>query len=103
MYTLQALWTMARERLDVLTIVFANRRYRILEVEIRRTGATAVGAVADSMMDLSNPMLDWVKLSEGHGVEACRASTSRQFADQLESALHQRGPKLIEVVVSGAV
>ena len=65
MYTMQSLWTMAREHLDVTVVILANRRYRILDVEMRRTGAGAVGPRADRMLDLSDPAPDWVRLSEG--------------------------------------
>ncbi len=65
MYTLQSLWTMAREHLDVVVVILANRRYRILEIETRRTGAGEIGPKANDMMDLTRPQLDWVKLAEG--------------------------------------
>lgn len=99
MYSLQALWTMAREKLDVVTVIFANRRYRILDVEMRRTGTASIGARADEMIDIARPALDWVRLSEGLGVEASRASTTAQFQDQLRVALASRGPRLIEAVL----
>lgn len=99
MYTLQSLWTMARENLDVVTVVFANRRYRILDVEMKRTGANGVGPAANAMIDIGRPDLDWVKLSEGHGVEAARARTAGEFADQFGSAMKRRGPVLIEAVI----
>ncbi len=99
MYTLQALWTQARERLDVTTVIFANRSYAILNVEMARVGARNVGPRALSMLDLHNPELDFVKLAEGLGVEASRAETIAAFDDQFASAMAGRGPKLIEVVV----
>jgi acetolactate synthase-1/2/3 large subunit len=99
MYTLQALWTMARERLDVVTVIFANRRYRILDIEMKRTGATGAGPVANDMMDLTRPNLDWVKLAEGHGVEASRAATADEFIDQFAAAMKHPGPRLIEAVL----
>jgi acetolactate synthase I/II/III large subunit len=99
MYTLQALWTMARERLDVVTVIFANHRYRILDVEMQRTGARGFGPRADSMLSLADPQLDWVALSKGNGVEAHRAATAREFAVQFERAIHARGPALIEAVI----
>jgi len=70
LYTPQSLWTMARERLDITIVILANRRYRILEIEMQRTGAGAVGPRAGQMIDLSHPELDWVKLAEGFGVQA---------------------------------
>lgn len=99
MYSLQALWTMARENLDVVTVIFANRRYRILDVEMRRTGAAAIGPRADEMIDIARPALDWVRLAEGLGVEASRASTVEQFKDQFGSALRAAGPRLIEAIL----
>jgi acetolactate synthase I/II/III large subunit len=99
MYTLSALWTMARERLDVVVVVFANRRYRILDVEMERTGARGFGAVADSMIDIGRPDLDFVRLSQGMGVEATRASTAQEFIDMFAAAMRERGPRLIEAVL----
>ncbi|MEE4300973.1 MAG: acetolactate synthase large subunit [Pseudomonadales bacterium] len=99
MYTVQALWTMAREQLDVTTVVFSNRKYAILQVEFMRVGAHNPGPKAMSMLDLSNPELDWTKLAEGMGVEASRATTVAEFADQFSSAVNHRGPRLIEAVI----
>ncbi len=99
MYTLQALWTMAREKLNITVVVFANRRYRILDVEMKRTGSGALGTLADSMLDIGRPALDWVKLAEGCGVEGARATTTREFADQFSDALKANGPRLIEAVL----
>jgi acetolactate synthase-1/2/3 large subunit len=99
MYTLQALWTMARERLDVVTVIFANRSYAILNIELQRVGAGAGGPKALSMFDLSNPALDWVQLARGMGVEATCAETAEAFSAQLESAMRARGPRLIEARV----
>ena len=99
MYSLQALWTMARENLDVLVVVFANRRYRILDVEMQRTGAGPIGWKADRMLDLSGPELDWVALARGHGVEAVRAESLPEFTAFVMSAFNRRGPFLIEAVI----
>ena len=79
MYTLQSLWTMARERLDVTVVILANRRYRILDIEMRRTGAGKVGPRADEMIDLTRPEPDWIKLAQGFGVQAARAATADEF------------------------
>jgi acetolactate synthase-1/2/3 large subunit len=98
MYTLQALWTMARENLDVLVVIFANRRYRILDIEMARTGANGFGRIANDMIDISRPDLDWVKLSEGCGVAATRALTNKEFTDQIRDAMKRRGPRLVEAV-----
>jgi acetolactate synthase-1/2/3 large subunit len=99
LYTAQALWTMARERLDVVVVILANRRYSILDIEMRRTGVAQIGPRANDMMDLTRPDLDWVKLSEGFGVEAARATTVDQFAQRFQAALRQRGPSLIEAIL----
>jgi acetolactate synthase-1/2/3 large subunit len=100
MYTLQALWTMARERLDVTIVILANRRYRILDIEMRRTGAGAVGARADEMIDLTNPAPDWVSLAQGFGVEATRAGTADEFIREFGAAMRERSPRLIEAALA---
>jgi acetolactate synthase-1/2/3 large subunit len=99
MYTLQALWTMARERLDVVTVIFANRRYRILEIETERTGAGAPGPRARAMMDIGRPVLDFVRLAEAQGVRACRAATAETFTAAFREAVSAPGPALIEAVL----
>ncbi len=99
MYTIQALWTQAREKLDVTTVIFANRAYAILNIELSRVGALNVGPKALSMLDLRNPELDFVKLAEGLGVEASRAETLEDFDAQFSAAMNQKGPRLIEVVL----
>ncbi len=98
MYTVQALWTMARERLDVTTVIFANRSYGILNIELQRVGAEA-GPQALSMLDLGNPDLDWVSLAAGMGVEAVRVDSIDAFRDAFASAMAQSGPRLIEAVL----
>ena len=99
MYTLQSLWTQARERLDVVTVLFANRAYKILRGELRQMGIADPGPKAVAVMDLGNPNLDWVKLAEGMGVPGSRAGTCEEFIDQLRDAIRTRGPRLIEVIV----
>jgi acetolactate synthase-1/2/3 large subunit len=99
MYTLQSLWTMARERLDVTVVILANRRYRILDIEMRRTGAGAVGPRADRMLDLTDPQPDWIRLAEGFGVHAVRAATADEFIREFGAAMRQPGPRLIEAVL----
>ncbi|MET3777582.1 acetolactate synthase large subunit [Rhizobium alvei] len=98
MYTLQALWTQARENLDVVTIIYANRSYKILVEEMKGVGAE-IGKSAASLFDLANPALDWVRLAEGMGVEATRAETVAQFDSALTAALKAKGPRLIEAVI----
>src|SRR3546814_10210075 len=91
MYTLQALWTMAREQLDVTTIVFNNFSYAVLNMELARVGATAEGDKARDMLDLQRPDLDFVSLATDMGVSAHRATTSEEFIDQLKAALATPG------------
>lgn len=99
MYTLQSLWTQARERLDVVTIICANRRYAILDLELTRVGAGNAGPKALSMLDIGNPDLDWVALAQGMGVEAERARDCAEFARAFEDAMKHKGPRLIEAVL----
>ncbi len=99
MYTLQALWTQAREQLDVTTIVFANRKYLILHVEFARVGAHDPGPKAMSMMDLTNPELNWVSLAAGMGVPGWRVTTAEEFNEALAASLSEPGPSLIEAMI----
>jgi acetolactate synthase I/II/III large subunit len=99
MYTLQALWTQAREGLDVTTIIFNNGSYAILGMELGRVGAEAAGAAARSLLDLSRPDLDFVALAGGLGVPASRARTAGELAAQLRRSLAEPGPYLIEAVL----
>lgn len=99
MYTLQSLWTQAREKLDVTTVIFANRSYAILNIELMRVGAENPGPKALSMLDLHNPELDWVHLAQGMGVNAMRAETAEEFAEQFAACMKEKGPHLIEAVI----
>ena len=99
MYTLQSLWTMARERLDVTIVILANRRYRILDIEMRRTGAGPVGPRAEQMIDLTNPAPDWIRLAEGLGVPGTRTASADEFIAEFGAAMRERGPRLIEAVL----
>jgi acetolactate synthase-1/2/3 large subunit len=98
MYTAQALWTQARERLDVVNLVFANRSYAILNLEMQRVGADP-GDQARAMLSLDDPAINWTSLAQSMGVEASRAETVTEFRDQLASAMKMRGPRLIEIVL----
>ena len=98
MYTVQALWTQARERLDVTTIILSNRKYQILLGELANVGANP-GRTALEMMDLGNPDLNWPRLAEGMGVEAARTDTADGLADLLASSLGRPGPFLIELLI----
>jgi acetolactate synthase I/II/III large subunit len=99
MYTLQSLWTQAREGLDVTTIVFANRSYAILNLELSRVGVEAPGPKARDMLDISRPDLDFVALAKGMGVDAVRPADAAELTDALERALAEPGPHLIEAVL----
>jgi acetolactate synthase-1/2/3 large subunit len=98
MYSLQALWTQAREKLDVVNVVFANRRYAILQGELTAVGAQP-GPASRELFDLARPEIRWTKLAEGMGVEAARVETLEAFADVFASACARRGPFLIEFVL----
>ncbi|HEY2640401.1 MAG TPA: acetolactate synthase large subunit [Streptosporangiaceae bacterium] len=99
MYTASALWTHAREQLDVTTVIFSNRSYAILMMELARTGAPTTGKTARDLLDLSRPTIDFVALASGMGVPAAKALTTAEFAAQLRKALAEPGPHLIEVVL----
>jgi acetolactate synthase-1/2/3 large subunit len=99
MYSLQALWTMAREKLDVVTIICANRSYNILNIELSRVGALNPGPRTLAMLDLRDPVIDFVRQAEGMGVEASRAETTEAFAAQFADAMSRPGPRLIEAVL----
>jgi acetolactate synthase I/II/III large subunit len=95
MYTLQALWTQARENLDVVNVIFANRVYKILYGELRATGVMP-GRASDTLFDLGRPDLDWLTLARGMGVEGVYVETLELFADAFRAACRRRGPFLIE-------
>jgi acetolactate synthase-1/2/3 large subunit len=99
MYTLQSLWTQAREGLDITTIVFANRKYQILLGEFNGVGAGEPGQRALDMLNLDRPALDWVSLAKGMGVPARSVATADDFNKALADAMAEKGPKLIEVVM----
>jgi acetolactate synthase-1/2/3 large subunit len=99
MYTIQSLWTMAREQLDVTVVIFNNRSYAILNIELERVGARAGGPKAKSQLDLSGPDIDFVQIAAGLGVPAERVDTAEQLLASLERAAAERGPRLIEVLV----
>jgi acetolactate synthase-1/2/3 large subunit len=99
MYTASALWTHAREGLDITTVIYSNRAYAILNMELERTGAPVTGTTARDLLDLSRPDLDFTALARGMGVPASRASTTAEFADQLRRALAEPGPHLIEAAL----
>lgn len=94
-YTLQALWTQAREKQNVINVVFANHSYLILNFELARVGAGEPGPAAQQMLSLDEPKMDWVKLAEGFGVPGQRARTAGEFDAALVKALEDGGPQLI--------
>jgi acetolactate synthase-1/2/3 large subunit len=99
MYTLQALWSIARENLDVTTVIFANRTYGVLIGEANNVGAGPLGARALDMLEIGRPDLNWVHLAEGMGVPAKRVTDLESLARHLADNLRTPGPSLIEVVV----
>lgn len=99
MYTVQALWTQAREGLNVTTLLCNNRSYRILQVELARSGVTEPGRKAKSLMSLASPDIDWVALARGMGVPAVRAQTADELVSELERAFSQPGPSFIEMML----
>jgi acetolactate synthase-1/2/3 large subunit len=99
MYTIQALWTMAREQLDVTVVIFNNRSYAILNIELERVGAREGGPKAKSQLDLAEPPLDFVAIAEGQGVPAVRPESGEELVAALERAVAEPGPHLIEAVV----
>lgn len=105
LYTVQALWTLARETLDVVTLVFVNHAYKILRIELQRTGANAAegqsAPAVDAMLGLGNPEIDWVKVSEGFGVPAEAVSDIAGLDEALARAMAGRGPRLIACLMPG--
>jgi acetolactate synthase-1/2/3 large subunit len=103
MYTLQSWWTMAREGLDVTTIICNNGSYAVLNMELNRVGADGAGPKARAMLDISGPDLDFVALAKGMGLTASRATTAEEFNDQLARALATPGPSVVEAVVPSII
>ncbi len=99
MYTIQALWTMVRESLDITTVVMNNGSYAVLNMELNRVGAEAGGPKAREMLDLHGPDLDFVSIARGMGVDAVRVDDSEDFADELARCFDEPGPHLIDATV----
>jgi acetolactate synthase-1/2/3 large subunit len=99
MYTMQALWTQARESLNVTTVLCNNHSYRILQVELARAGVTEPGRKARSLTDLSNPDIEWTSLARGLGVASVRVETAEALMRELERSLATPGPSLIEMIL----
>ncbi len=100
MYTLQSLWTQAREGLRVVTLICANRGYKILELELARAGISGPGPRSRALVDLARPRLDWAQLARGMGVDARSVETVAALRDALARAFSEPGPHLIELVMA---
>ena len=99
MYTIQALWTQAREGLNVTNIIFSNKAYAILQVELERVGALETGDRATSMLSLDNPEINWVSLANSLGVPAKKTLTVEEFHKAFSDGISSEGPSLIEIVI----
>jgi len=99
MYTVQGLWTLARENLDVTVVIFANHSYRILGIELGRTGSGPPGVAAKGLLNIGDPNIDWVQLARGLGLPAVRCTDAEGFDSAFEAAMGQTGPSLIEVAL----
>ena len=100
MYTLQALWTQAREGLNVTNVIFSNRAYQILRMEFAGVGAgVAPGPRASAMMSIDNPVLDFAAMAKGMGVPSRRAGTCEELIAALQGYLREPGPSLIDVIL----
>jgi acetolactate synthase-1/2/3 large subunit len=99
LYTVQSLWTQARENLHVVNVICANRSYRILRVELARAGIAEPGPKALSLTDLARPPIDWISLARGFGVPGERVEQAEDLTRTLERALAEPGPHLIEAVL----
>jgi acetolactate synthase-1/2/3 large subunit len=97
-YTVQTLWSMAHEALDVVVLIAANHQYAILRKELRR-GGDALGAKVEALTALDNPRIDWTSLARGYGVPASRATTAEELTEQLRAGFSRRGPLLIEMAL----
>jgi acetolactate synthase-1/2/3 large subunit len=101
LYTIQSLWTQAREQLDVVNVVFANDMYRILQIELQRAGIERPGPQGQALTDLDQPSVDWGAIAKGFGVPWSRADDATGLHQQLQRAIATPGPSLIEVRVPG--
>jgi acetolactate synthase-1/2/3 large subunit len=100
LYTVQALWTQAREGLHVITLICSNRSYKILQLELSRAGITSYGDNARALTELNAPPINWVSLSRGFGVPAVAVDTVEGLARELRVGLAESGPRLIEMVLA---
>lgn len=97
MYTIQSLWTQAREGLNITTVIFANRTYAILKAEYANMGAGTPGAQAMAMIDIDRPTIDWVAMAKSMGVPALAVETAEDFTRAMQNSARESGPSLIEV------
>ena len=97
MYTIQSLWTQARENLKITTIIFANNQYAILKAEYANMGAGTPGPQAMAMIDIGRPTIDWVAMAKSMGVPGTSVATAEDFCTALQRSCNESGPKLIEV------
>jgi acetolactate synthase-1/2/3 large subunit len=100
LYTVQALWTHAREALNITTLVLSNRRYNALQVHLAHAGVATTGPVVRAVTELEHPRIAWVQVAEGFGVPAVSVTTSEALASQLRIAFAEAGPHLIEAVLA---
>ena len=99
MYTVQSLWTMARENLDIVILIFANQSYKILQGELKNVGVTNPGKSAIEMLSLKNPELDWTSISKGMGVDAVKVDNIEDLVKYFKYGIKENGPFLIEVLI----
>ncbi len=100
MYTVQSLWTIAREQLDITVVVFVNRNYAILQFEYANaTGSNELGPIARDMLNIADPDIDYSALAIGMGINACRVTDLGGFIKEFGAAMANHGPRLIEVIL----
>ena len=99
MYTVQSLWTMARENLDIVVLIFANQSYKILQGELTNVGVDNPGKSAMEMLSLKDPALDWISMSKGMGVDAVKVENIEDLVKYFKHGLKEKGPFLIEVLI----
>ncbi|MFT7685792.1 MAG: acetolactate synthase-1/2/3 large subunit [Candidatus Azotimanducaceae bacterium] len=99
MYTIQSLWTMVRENLDICVVIFANRKYQILQVELSRVGAQSMNKQTLDVLNLDNPELNFSNIAQGMGMNAVRVETTEDFNNHYEKAMNTKGPFLIEAII----
>ncbi len=102
-YTVQALWTLAREELNVVTVILSNRKYQSLYSELARMGHESPGRNARAMLDLSDPNVDWIALARGLGVTATQVATAEDLSRVIKRAFSEGGPHLIEAQMADGI